>query len=44
MTDIDRPRIVNKKFSKVLDILNEDYLNKFKKIISKKNLYKKSTS
>jgi hypothetical protein len=40
MTDIDEPKIVNKKFSKaVLDILNKKYLNELKKIISKKKIY-----
>ncbi len=40
MTDIKRPEIVNKKYSKhVLDILNIKYLDVLKKIVSKKTLY-----
>ena len=40
MTDIKQPKIVNSKYSKkVLNILNKNYLNIFKKIVSKKTLY-----
>ena len=40
MTDIDKPRLVNKKLSKiVIDLLNKEYLPKFKNIVSKKKLF-----
>tara|TARA_A100001015_G_scaffold1111_1_gene1527 strand:- start:824 stop:1426 length:603 start_codon:yes stop_codon:yes gene_type:complete len=40
MTDIDKPKLVNKKLSKVvIDLLNKEYLPKFKNIVSKKKLF-----
>tara|TARA_B100001057_G_scaffold109589_1_gene107537 strand:- start:4730 stop:5332 length:603 start_codon:yes stop_codon:yes gene_type:complete len=40
MTDIKMPKMVNKKYSKkVISILNKNYLNIFKKIVSRKNLF-----
>tara|TARA_B100001057_G_C22670505_1_gene879662 strand:+ start:313 stop:927 length:615 start_codon:yes stop_codon:yes gene_type:complete len=40
MTDLKKPKIVNKKYStKVLDLLNVKYLPFFKKIVNKKKLY-----
>ena len=39
-TDIDKPKLVNKKLSKVvIDLLNKEYLPKFKNIVSKKKLF-----
>ena len=40
MTDIKKPKMVNKRYSKkVINILNKNYLDTFKKIVSKKKLF-----